>query len=183
VIGRINPSNISTVDAPDAIIRNEQSSDAEAIRALLLAAFPTDAEARLVDELRRAGHLTISLLAERAGEIIGHIAFSPITVEEKVAGLGLAPVAVHPSAHRTGLGARLIQEGLSSCRTAGAGLVVVLGDPAYYTRFGFKPASNWNLSDEYGGGEAFQALELQPGAAPPSGGPVKYAPEFSIFST
>lgn len=170
------------VSALSVIVRNEHSPDAEPIRALLRAAFPTDAEARLVDALRSAGRLSISLVAERASDITGHIAFSPITIAEKVAGLGLAPVAVHPSAQRGGIGAELVRHGLAACRSASAGLVVVLGDPAWYSRFGFKPASTWNLSDEYAGGDAFQALELQPGAAPPSGGRVKYAPQFAIFA-
>lgn len=173
---------MSNVNRPDSIIRAEQPTDAPAIRAVLLAAFPTDAEARLVDLLRRVGRLSISLVAERTGQIIGHIAFSPITIAEKIAGLGLAPLAVHPSAQRTGIGAALVRQGLSSCRTADTGFVVVLGDPAYYRRFGFKPASTWNLTDEYAGGLAFQALELHPDAAPPTGGLVKYAPEFSIFA-
>ncbi len=180
--GRVDACKMSPVNAPIVVIRNEQSPDAEPIRALLRAAFPTDVEARLVDALRNALRLSISLVAERAGQIIGHIAFSPITIAEKVAGLGLAPVAVHPSAQRTGIGAELVRHGLAACRNVNAGLVVVLGDPAWYARFGFKPAATWNLSDDYAGGEAFQALELQPNAAPPSGGRVKYAPEFAIFS-
>lgn len=170
------------VSASQTRIRAEKVPDAEPIRALLRAAFPTDAEARLVDALRNARRLSISLVAERAGHLIGHIAFSPITIAGKVAGLGLAPVAVHPSAQRTGIGAELVRHGLAACHDADAGLVVVLGDPAWYARFGFKPASTWNLSDDYAGGDAFQAIELQPNAAPPSGGRVQYAPEFSVFA-
>jgi putative acetyltransferase len=64
------------------------------------------------------------------------------------------------------------------CEEAGCGFVVVLGDPAYYRRFGFRPARSFGLSDEYGGGDAFQALELREGAIPPGGGVVRYAPEF-----
>jgi putative acetyltransferase len=73
-------------------------------------------------------------------------------------------------------------EGLAKCRRLGVGFVVVLGDPAYYSRFGFQPAARWNLSDEFEGGDAFQAIELMPGAIPIGGGLVKYAPEFSIFT-
>jgi putative acetyltransferase len=72
---------------------------------------------------------------------------------------------------------------LAACAQAGFGFVVVLGDPAYYSRFGFRPASRWGLVDEYGGGAAFQAIELSSGSLPITGGVVRYAPSFALFET
>lgn len=168
---------------PDHItIRAEQPHDAIGIERVLRAAFPSDAEARLVTALRDAGRLTMSLVAVLAGEVVGHIAFSPVTVAGQPCGLGLAPLAVRPDRQRQGMGRRLVEAGLHACRELGVGGVVVLGDPDYYGRFGFQPAAEWQLSDEYGGGEAFQALELRPGQFRAGGGLVQYAPEFGIFA-
>jgi putative acetyltransferase len=74
----------------------------------------------------------------------------------------------------------LINKGLDACAGSGCGYIVVLGDPNYYRRFGFEPATKWRLVDEYGGKSAFQAMELQTGTIPAAGGTVKYAPEFNI---
>jgi putative acetyltransferase len=164
-------------------IRPEQPGDADAIRAVQEAAFPTPAEGALVDALRRSGRLTLSLVAVAHDQIVGHVAFSPITVTGREVGHGLAPLAVLPGRQRQGIGGRLVREGLEWCRKSGVPFVVVLGSPAYYGRFGFGPASRWRLSDEYGGGAAFQVIELCVGSIPPSGGLVKYAPEFAAFGT
>jgi putative acetyltransferase len=164
-------------------IRPEQPGDADAIRAVHEAAFPTPAEGALVDALRHSGRLTLSLAAVADGQIVGHIAFSPITVAGHAAGQGLAPLAVQPDHQRRGIGGRLVREGLSWCRKAAVPFVVVLGSPVYYGRFGFGPASRWGLSDEYGGGAAFQAIEFSAGSMPVGGGLVKYAPEFAAFGT
>ncbi len=131
-----------------------------------------------MDALRGSGRLTVSLVAEVAEQVVGHVAFSPVSAGSAI-GSGLAPVAVLPSRRRHGVGARLIREGLAACERAGVGFVVVLGDPAFYARFGFGPASGWGLSDEYGGGAAFQVVELRPGAVPLGAGLVRYAPEFA----
>jgi len=163
-------------------VRPERPDDAPAIRRVHEAAFPTTLEGRLVDALRDAGRLTVSLVAERDREVVGHVAFSPVTLDGAPGvtdGVGLAPVAVLPAHQRRGVGAQLVREGLAAC--AAAGFVVVLGDPAYYGRFGFAPASRWGLRDEYGGGEAFQALELRSGGIPAGAGLVRYAPEFAAM--
>ena len=102
-----------------------------------------------------------------------------MTHEDVVVGLGLAPVAVLPEYRRQGIAANLIRVGLEQCKERGVGLVIVLGDPAYYGRFGFKPASTWGLENEYGGGDAFQAMELRAGAIPRDGGLVRYGPQFA----
>lgn len=141
-------------------IRKEALADAAAVRAVHEAAFPGVDEANIVDALRDANELSISLVATLDDQVVGHIAFSPITVNDAPAGLGLAPVAVRPDFQRCGIGSRLIEEGLRLCGASGAALVVVLGDPVYYSRFGFLPAAGLGLSDEYGGGDAFQAMIL-----------------------
>jgi len=161
------------------LVRQEQIDDRAAIHAVHCAAFPTDAEARLVDLLRNAGRLAVSLGAEVDGTIVGHVAFSPVTAGNGQVGAGLGPIAVIESKRRRGIGARLIVEGLGTCRGAGFGWAVVLGEPEYYGRFGFLPAARFGLSDEYGGGPAFQAMELSPGAMPIGAGLVRYAPEFA----
>lgn len=163
-------------------IRPEQPADRDAIRAVHVAAFPTEAEARLVDALRAAGRLSISLAACDGDLIVGHIAFSPVTVAGASGAFGLAPVAVLPGNQRQGIGAELIRAGLAACARLNAPFVVVLGDPAYYARFGFQPARRWGLLDEYNGGPAFQAIELQPGEIPLGAGLVKYAPQFACDS-
>jgi putative acetyltransferase len=161
------------------VLRPESPSDTGAIRAVHVASFPTDAEARLVELLRDGGGLVVSLVAEVDGGVVGHVAFSPVRVDGAPVGVGLAPLGVLPTHRRRGIAARLVQEGLVACREAGYGWAVVLGDPAYYVRFGFRPASSWGLEDEYGGRSAFQALELEPGGLPPDPGVVRYAPEFA----
>lgn len=159
--------------------RPERAADVAAIRAILESAFPSSAEARLVDALRASGKLAVSMIAADASGPVGHIAFSPVTVGE-AAGLGLAPMAVLPAHQNKGVGALLVREGLASCTQLGCGFVVVLGEPEYYGRFGFARASNYGLDNEYGVDEAFMALELKPGSLPPEGGLVRYAPEFAL---
>jgi putative acetyltransferase len=96
-------------------------------------------------------------------------------------GLGLAPLAVMPDHEKHGVGRRLIQNGLAECRRWGAGFVVVIGDPPYYTRFGFEPAAKYGLRSEYEAGDSFLVFRLDAGALPPAGTLVKYAPEFSAL--
>jgi putative acetyltransferase len=164
-----------------ATIRAEQPGDETAIRTVHDAAFSGPLEGQLVDALRHAARLTISRVAVDGEKIIGHIAFSPVTIGPSSAGLGLAPLAVLPEFQRQRVGSLLVLDGLGECTAIGAGFVVVLGSPAYYSKFRFKPAADWQLFDEFQGGEAFQALELIPGAIPAGGGLVGYAPEFSTF--
>lgn len=168
-------------------LREELPGDAERIQQIHTAAFPTPAEGRLVDLLRNAGRLSVSLVAVVEGQPVGHIAFSPVSVGQLPGGqlpegLGLAPLAVLPDFQKQGIGGGLIRSGLAACVRKQVPFVVVLGEPGYYGRFGFQPAARWNLSDEYGGGEAFQALELVTGGISAEGR-VRYAPEFSMFAT
>jgi len=167
--------------AMKCVIRPEQPADEAAIRQINEAAFPTAGEARLVDALRAASRLTISLVATVADSLLGHVAFSPVRIEgvPESAGLGLGPLAVSPTHQRQGIGGQLIEEGLKAAAQAGFSFVVVLGEPRYYSRFGFVTASRFGLTNEYGADEAFMICELHPGGLPDADGLVKYAPEFA----
>lgn len=116
------------------ILRPETPADAPAIAALLEAAFDGPTESTLVNFLRADGDLTLSLVAEDAGEIVGHLALSPVAAPFPA--LALAPVAVTPARQGRGIGAALIAraQALTPDHT-----MIVLGDPAYYARFGFRP--------------------------------------------
>jgi putative acetyltransferase len=168
------------------VIRREKpDEDLATIRHVVLHAFGSAAEADLVDALRRAGKATLSLVAEDNGRIIGHILFSPVTLETADGvrqGVGLAPLAVWPERQNEGIGSMLVRQGLTECRAAGHPFVVVLGHPDYYPRFGFTPASRFGIKTEYEvRDEAFMALELQENALQGCAGLVKYQLEFSSF--
>lgn len=160
-------------------IRSERSDDAEAIRNLTTAAFrnapySSQTEAAIVDALREAGALTLSLVAVENGEIIGHVAFSPVTIDgEAREWFGLGPVSVRPDQQRKGIGVKLIRLGLDQLKQMGAEGCVVLGDPAYYGRFGFMSDPDLRYPDvppEY-----FQRLAFTSGAPK---GEVAYQPGF-----
>ena len=125
-------------------IRFETPSDAEAIRGVVTAAFrqaehSSGTEAAIVDALRRAGALTVSLVVEADRELIAHVAFSPVTIDGVQSGwYGLGPVAVLPERQRRGIGQALVRAGLDLLERQGARGCVVLGDPGYYARFGFR---------------------------------------------
>lgn len=164
------------------IVRPEAAADVAAVYAVHAAVFPTDAEARLVNALRAAGRLSVSLVAEDGGQVVGHVAFSPVSVAGAAGGLGLAPLGVTPAWQRRGVGGRLVREGLAVVAWFGAGFVVVLGHPGYYPRFGFRRAGEFGLGNEYGADEAFMVVELRPGGLPAGGGLVRYGPEFAAWS-
>jgi putative acetyltransferase len=169
------------------VIETELSEDLAGIRAVHLAAFPTPVEADLVDRLRANGRAIVSLVAREGGTVVGHVLFSPVTIhtlngDQEVIiaqGLGLAPVAVLPAFQRRGVGAALVEAGLARCRESGVPFVVVLGEPEYYARFGFEPASRYRLASEYNAADAFQVLPLKPDALPVKGGLVRYGDEFA----
>ena len=163
-------------------IRNEEDQEIEQIRNIVRAAFPTDAESKLVDALRANGKAVISLVAVENAQVLGHILFSPVstTPPSEGKGIGLAPVAVQPSLQSQGIGSGLIREGLSRCRELGYDYCVVLGDPKYYLRFGFEKASTFDLQNEYGVGDEFMVINIS--AHPLPRGLVRYASEFAIFT-
>ncbi|MFN8433714.1 MAG: N-acetyltransferase [Anaerolineales bacterium] len=127
------------------VIRSEQASDIEAITQMTYTAFlgkfsdhPT--EHLIVNGLREAGMLTLSLVVEVNGKIVGHVAFSPVTINEQfVDWYGLGPISVAPALQKQGIGSKLILDGLAKLRDLGAKGCVLEGSPAYYSRFGFKP--------------------------------------------
>lgn len=133
-------------------IRPEQSADEDLIRAVTTSAFleaqrSDGNEASIVHGLRTAGALTISLVADDEGAIIGHVAFSPVMIDGFHDGwFGLGPVSVQPSRQREGIGTAMIEAGLAHLRSQGAKGCVVLGDPGYYCRFGFAVDPNLRLA-------------------------------------
>ena len=136
------------------IIRSEKIQDVEKIQNVIVAAFQDhphsqQTEHKIVSALRTAEVLTLSLVAEDGtGEIIGHIAFSPVKINDNAgAYYGLGPVAVRPDKQNQGIGAALIKEGMTQLKTLGAELVVVMGDPEYYKRFGFLTRDGLSLKD------------------------------------
>jgi putative acetyltransferase len=161
-------------------LRQESSSDADAIRAIISLAFAgathsDGTEAAIVDRLRAGGALTIGLVAEIDGALVGHVAFSPVTIDGKHdRWFGLGPVAVLPDRQRQGMGQALIRAGLERLTEMEAAGCVVLGDPGYYGRFGFTsdPALRYaDVPPQY-----FQRLILR-GSAPT--GTVDYHAAFS----
>ena len=165
----------------DSGIRPETPKDISGVRAVEEAAFGRATEADLVDLCRKRGEISLSLVAMREERIVGHIMFTPVTLNPPCPGwfgLGLGPVAVLPEFQHMGIGSRLIEASLDMCREQGIDFVVLLGDPKYYCRFGFIPASEFGLGNDYGEDEAFMARELKPGVLRGAKGVVKYLPEF-----
>lgn len=161
-------------------IRAERADDDAPIRAILLAAFGREAEARLVDRLHASGKIACSLVAEEEGRILGHVMFSRVTIgETAVPALSLAPLAVLPAFQRLGIGSALVSAGLQQLRLGGQARVVVVGDPAYYPRFGFVPASRFGLVCPFPVPEdAFMAIALARDAWRDAAGMVQYGHEF-----
>ncbi len=164
------------------VIREERAADAAAIRLVNRLAFGREDEGALVDALRESGAVICSLVAEDEGQVAGHVLYSPATLsdgddERVVAALG--PVAVLPDHQRRGIGDALIRAGLDVCREQGYGLVIVLGHPTYYPRFGFRPSRPLGIRWEHDAPEAaFMVMELQAGALAGARGVVRYRPEF-----
>jgi putative acetyltransferase len=160
-------------------IRQERPEDAAIIRELTDAAFKDmpfsdQTEAKVVDALRAAGALTLSLVATEGGEVIGHVAFSPVTINGSAGDwYGLGPVSVWPDRQRTGIGQAIIREGLHRLRAMNAGGCVLLGAPAYYRRFGFESDPDLHTAGAPPG--AFQRLIFN-GSRPT--GEVRFHPAF-----
>lgn len=166
------------------IIRPETPQDYPAIFTLHHQAFGQDGEARLVDALRAEGYVRAAFVAERAGEIVGHILFSRLLIHTDngpIEALALAPMAVMPTLQRQGIGSVLITEALRACQQEGHRIVVVLGHPEFYPRFGFSHTLAIPLQSPYAHGAAWMALELQPGALTNVRGRVQYAAPFAAF--
>ena len=151
-------------------IRAATAADAVAIDILVAQAFGQDAEARLVERLRASDRMTCELVAEEDGAIVGQITFSPVRIGDdhgEDRWWGLAPLSVAPAWQKRGIGAGLIGAGLDVARLAGVTLVAVLGEPAYYGRFGFLPAERLGLRCVYEvPGEYFMACQPVAGVLP-----------------
>ena len=161
-------------------IRTETGADLAAVGEVNRLAFGREAEARLVDGLRDGGYARLSLVAEEEGRLVGHIMFSEAVIRTdggEVGALALGPVGVIPERQGRGVGSALIREGLDRCVQEGHRIVVLLGHPGYYPRFGFSAERAGNLSSPYSG-DAFMALELAPGALSRVVGEFEFAPPF-----
>jgi putative acetyltransferase len=165
------------------LIRPETTADHPAVREVNRLAFGGEDEARLVDALRDGGYARTSLVAEMDGHVVGHVLFSDLPIISPgglVEALSLAPLAVAPSHQRRGIGSVLVREGLRACRDAGYKIVVVLGHPEFYPRFGFSAVLAERLKSPFSG-PAFMTVELVPGALGGVTGEVRYPPPFEAF--
>jgi len=164
------------------IIRSEEPGDAAAIHGVVRAAFAeaehsSGTEPAIVDALREAGALAVSLVALDGPGIAGHVAMSPVRLGAAMQWYGLGPVAVRPDCQGKGVGSALIREALDHLRERGAAGCVVLGDPAYYGRFGFAHDPAITYSDTPA--PFFQVLAFQ---TPRPQGEVRYHPAFAAGS-
>jgi putative acetyltransferase len=165
------------------IIRSEKPQDVAAIRLVNEQAFGGSAEANTIDLLRDRGTATLSLVATINDRVVGHLFFTPATIESpdrSWSAVGLAPLSVLPDYQRQGIGTALMSAGLEQCRRLGHERVIVLGHPDYYPRFGFERASQYGVRFEFEApDEACMILALQPGALDGVSGVAKYQPEWN----
>ena len=163
-------------------IRKEEPGDQDSVRHVNMAAFENGPEAALVDKLRVSCEDYLAFVAVEDGIVVGHILFTPVTVDGcGVVGMGLAPMAVLPSYQHEGIGSQLIRHGLAHLHRSGCPIVIVLGHPEYYPRFGFEPASKYQLSSQWESvpDEAFMVVIYDAGALPRAGSVVRYRDEFN----
>ncbi|MEX1016790.1 MAG: N-acetyltransferase, partial [Phycisphaeraceae bacterium] len=164
------------------VIRGERGGDAGAVEGVHREAFGGEVEAKLVRLLRERREATVSLVAVVDEQVVGHVVLSPVTFAEQASlrgVMGLGPVGVLPAWQRQGIGAALVRAALSAARDElAARAVVVLGDPAYYGRFGFEPGAAHGLSSDYGEGPAFMVALLRGPLPAMWRGRVRYAAAF-----
>lgn len=169
-----------------ADVRAESPRDNAAVCQVNRAAFVRPDEAALVDALREAGVSLVSMVAVGDGAVVGHVLFSPVSVESEspngLRAVGLAPLAVLPACQGRGIGSDLVEGGIEECRRRGYDAIFVLGDPSYYRRFGFVPAAARGLRCEFPAPEeAFMMAESSPGALNGARGLVRYRTEFDAL--
>lgn len=165
------------------LIRREARQDIAAIRFVNEQAFGGTGEANAIEALRARNAAALSLVAVMNDRVVGHLFFSPITIESadrSWPGWGLAPLAVLPDYQRRGIGSALMDAGLEECRRSGCERLIVLGHPDYYPRFGFERASQYGVRFEFAApDEACMILALQPGALDGVSGVARYQPEWN----
>ena len=165
------------------VIREAADHELPLIRQVHIQAFGGRGnEASLVKMLCKTGKARPSLVATIDGTIVANVVFSPVVIDDapdiEVAGLG--PIGVLPACQRRGIGSRLINSGLAACLANQYDAVVVLGDPRFYRRFGFLPATDYGLTNEYVKDDHFMIRELRSDALSRVKGLVRYAPEFRL---
>ena len=158
-------------------VRDAQPADHAAIRALLIAAFEGVAEADLVETLRASGDVAVELVAEEDGRLVGHILLSKM--DAPFPALALGPLAVAPERQNSGIGARLVEEAHRRARSIGYEAIFVLGEPAYYQRFGYNLAAAAGFDSPYAG-PYFMALPLN-GTMPAASGTLRHAAAFAAL--
>lgn len=166
------------------VIRDGLDSDAAAIRAVHLGAFPTPAEADLVERLVGDGDAVVSLVAEDGDRIVGHVLLSRKTVSgdgRDYRALGLGPIGVNPDRQNRGVGAALVMAAIERARALGEELIFLLGEPAYYGRFGFRAEDAAPFASAYAGPH-LMALRLGDVALPASGR-ADYARAFAMLES
>lgn len=164
------------------IIRPERDADQSAIRTVNEAAFGGREEADLVEALRADEAVLLSLVAEIDGDIVGHVLFGRMSIETPaclVPAVALAPMAVVPAHQRHGIGTQLVRAGLDRMRGLGERIVIVVGHPGYYPRFGFSSDAARSLDGPFAR-DAFMALELEAGSLGAVRGRVRYPAAFGI---
>lgn len=165
-------------------LASETEEDIAKIREVVTTAFGRTSEAELIETIRKSPNFIpeLSLVASENGEVLGHILFSPIIIESQVKNvpaLSLAPLAVKPIRQRQGIGSQLVQFGLRQCRELEHSIIIVLGAPGYYKRFGFQTASSFGVDAPFPvTEEAFMVLELKTDALLNVSGMVKYPAYF-----
>jgi len=164
----------------DIIIRKEKLKELQQIWEVNSAAFETNAEADLVNRLRNCGVDFLSLIAKLDEEIVGHILFTEVTLENSdLKIIGLAPMAVKPKYQNSGIGSVLVKQGLKECIANGYKAVIVLGHPNYYPKFGFVPSIKFGIKSGYDvPDEVFMIKELVENSLDGVNGIVKYHEEF-----
>ncbi|AZL84031.1 N-acetyltransferase [Aliivibrio salmonicida] len=164
------------------LIRTEAPADILTIDLLVKSVFDTTAEAKLVMSLRENSHLTLSLVAcNDDGELIGHCLFSPVTINgEDIAWQGLAPLCVKKEYQKQGVATAMMKEAFETLTELGYPVCVVLGDPAYYQRFGFEAAEKYNMSCQWEVPEgAFMVKACDAEFLADRSGLIEYCPEFN----